>query len=316
MKKKRILVTGGAGFVGSHLCAQLLADGAHVFCLDNFYTGREANLQALIRDPAFEIIQHDVCEPFATTLQVDAIYHLACPASPIHYQRDPIQTTKTSVLGTLNVLALAKQYHIPVVFTSTSEVYGDPIEHPQQETYWGTVNPIGPRACYDEGKRCAESLCVDYYRQHRVDVRIARLFNTYGPHMSPNDGRVISNFIVQALNNAPLTLYGDGQQTRSFCYVDDTVAGLRQLMAHTEDPFPFNLGNPVEKTVSAIADLIIQLTNSQSACVFHPLPTDDPKQRCPDITRAQHILQWEPRTTLEAGLVKTIDYFRAVGNLQ
>lgn len=305
----RILVTGGAGFLGSHLCQRLLESGHEVICLDNFYTGAKANIYSLLSHPRFEVMRHDVCLPFS--VEVDAIYHLACPASPIHYQRNPIQTTKTSVLGALHVLEIAKNLKIPVLFTSTSEVYGDPHQHPQNEEYWGHVHCIGPRACYDEGKRCAESLFMDYHRYHQVDVKIARIFNTYGPKMCANDGRVISNFIVQALQNQPLTIYGEGQQTRSFCYVDDLVSGLICLMAKPNLHTPVNLGNPLEKSMQEIASLILKLTGSHSPLAYHPLPTDDPKQRRPDISKAQTLLNWEPHISLEAGLNKTISYFQA-----
>lgn len=307
MVRKRALVTGGAGFLGSHLCERLLAQHWEVLCVDNLYTGTQNNLYSLLSHPHFTFLKHDVCDPMTT--EVDAIYHLACPASPIHYQHDPIKTTKTSVLGALHLLELARHLKIPILYTSTSEIYGDPTEHPQKETYWGHVNSIGPRACYDEGKRCAESLFMDYHRQYQVDIRIARIFNTYGPKMSANDGRVISNFIVQALNNEPLTLYGDGNQTRSFCYVDDTVSGLIKLMEHPQYHLPVNIGNPIEKTMKEIAQTIIQLTRSDSTITFCPLPIDDPKQRCPDITRAKTVLQWEPLVDLMTGLKQTISYF-------
>lgn len=306
--KQTILVTGGAGFLGSHLCQRLLERGNEVICLDNFYSGSKQNIRPFLNHPNFEWVRHDVCLPFS--FEVDAIYHLACPASPLHYQRCPIQTTKTSVLGALHVLDLAKRLRIPVLFSSTSEVYGDPIQHPQREDYWGHVHSIGPRACYDEGKRCAESLFMDYHRQYEVDIRIARIFNTYGPKMCVNDGRVVSNFIVQALQNIPLTLYGEGQQTRSFCYVDDTVSGLIKLMDKSHCYQPVNIGNPHEKSMKEIANTILQLTNSQSTIAYHPLPTDDPKQRCPDITRAKKELNWEPKVELLTGLKQTIDYFR------
>lgn len=304
----RILVTGGAGFLGSHLCQTLLKRGNEVICLDNFYTGTKNNIAPLLNHSRFEWIRHDVCFPFS--IEADAIYHLACPASPVHYQKDPIQTTKTSVLGALNVLELAKRLGIPVLFTSTSEVYGDPTMHPQREDYWGHVHSIGPRACYDEGKRCAESLFMDYHRQYNVDIRIARIFNTYGPNMCKEDGRVISNFITQALQNIPLTLYGKGEQTRSFCYVDDTVSGLIQLMEKKTYPHPVNIGNPLEKTMKDIAQTILTLTKSDSTLSYHPLPTDDPKQRCPDITRAKTELNWEPKVELISGLKQTIQYFQ------
>lgn len=309
-KPKQILVTGGAGFLGSHLCKQLLERGHKVLCLDNFYTGKKVNLASCLASPHFEIIQHDVCSPFS--FEVDAIYHLACPASPPHYQRDPIYTTKTSVLGALHVLTLAQRRNIPILFSSTSEIYGDPEQHPQKESYWGRVHSIGPRACYDEGKRCAESLFMDYHRMHKVDIRIARIFNTYGPHMCPQDGRVISNFITQALSNQPITIYGTGKQTRSLCYVEDLVSGLIQLMETPHLHSPVNLGNPAEKTIHTIAEKIIQLTHSASNITYHPLPIDDPQQRCPDITKAQSLLHWTPSTSLELGLQKTIDYFQTL----
>lgn len=308
MVKKRVLVTGGAGFLGSHLCERLLTQDWEVLCVDNFYTGTQNNLYNLLSYPHFQLLEQDVCDPIH--VEVDAIYHLACPASPVHYQRDPIKTTKTSVLGTLHLLELARHLQVPILYTSTSEVYGDPTQHPQQETYWGHVNSIGPRACYDEGKRCAESLLMDYHRQHQVDIRIARIFNTYGPKMAANDGRVISNFIVQALNNEPLTVYGNGQQTRSFCYVDDTISGLIKLMACADYHLPVNIGNPNEKTMKEIAETIVTLTGSRSPIHYHPLPIDDPKQRCPDITRAKTLLQWEPQVDLMTGLKKTIHYFQ------
>lgn len=314
MVKKRALVTGGAGFLGSHLCQRLLERGWEVLCLDNFYTGTKHNLQTFINHPDFEVIRHDICEPIS--LEVDAIYHLACPASPVHYQHDPIQTTKTSVLGALNILELAKRLRVPVLFSSTSEVYGDPTQHPQREDYWGHVHSIGPRACYDEGKRCAESLFMDYHRQHNVDIRLARIFNTYGPKMCANDGRVISNFVVQALSNQPLTLYGNGEQTRSFCFVDDTVSGLMKLMDKPNYHLPINIGNPIEKTMKEIAQTILQLTGSQSQMAYHPLPTDDPKQRCPDISRAKKELNWEPRIDLTTGLKQTISYFQTLLTLE
>ncbi|MFI4937125.1 MAG: UDP-glucuronic acid decarboxylase family protein [Candidatus Berkiellales bacterium] len=307
-QKSRILVTGGAGFLGSHLCQRLLDEKNEVLCLDNFYTGNKQNLKNAIKDPNFELIRHDVCFPIS--VEVDAIYHLACPASPPHYQRDPIQTTKTSVLGALNILELAKRLKVPVLLTSTSEVYGDPLVHPQREDYWGHVNCNGPRACYDEGKRCSETLFMDYHRLHGVDIRIARIFNTYGPQMDPNDGRVVSNFIVQALQNKPITIYGEGLQSRSFCYVDDLVSGLLRLMAKPKLHTPVNLGNPVEKSIKEISSTVLQLTQSRSQLAYHPLPTDDPKQRCPDITKAKAELQWEPKVDLTTGLKKTIEYFK------
>jgi UDP-glucuronate decarboxylase len=306
---RRILVTGGAGFIGSHLCRRLIARGDDVICADNFYTGRKANLQGLIGHPMFEILRHDVTFPLY--VEVDQIYNLACPASPVHYQFDPVQTTKTSVHGAINMLGLAKRVRARILQASTSEVYGDPEVHPQHESYWGRVNPIGPRSCYDEGKRCAETLFFDYYRQHRLPIRVVRIFNTYGPHMQPNDGRVVSNFIVQALRGEDLTVYGDGQQTRSFCYVDDLVEALLRMMDNREDsPGPVNLGNPVECTILDIASTVIRLTGSASRVVHRSLPADDPRQRKPDITEARRLLDWEPVTALEDGLRATIDYFR------
>lgn len=306
--KQKILVTGGAGFLGSHLCTALVHQGHEVLCLDNFYTGRKANIRSLLSHANFEVIRHDICE--AISLEVDAIYHLACPASPPHYQKDPIQTTKTSIFGMLNVLELARRLKIPVLFSSTSEVYGDPVVHPQTEDYWGHVNPIGIRACYDEGKRCAETFCMDYHRQYGVDIKIARIFNTYGPNMCPQDGRVISNFIMQALQNQPLTIYGDGNQTRSFCYVDDNIAGLMKLMQSESIHQPVNIGNPIEYTMKEIAEKIIALTGSQSKISYLPLPQDDPKQRKPDITRARTLLNWEPTISLETGIKQTTQYFK------
>lgn len=304
----RVLVTGGAGFLGSHLCKRLLEQGKEVVCLDNFYTGTKENIQALTSNPHFEVLRHDICEPLS--IEVDAIYHLACPASPVFYQHDSIRTTKINVLGAINVLDLAKRLQIPILISSTSEVYGDPLVHPQREDYWGNVNCNGPRACYDEGKRCAETLFMDYHRQHQVDIRIARIFNTYGPQMNLNDGRVISNFIVQAIQNKPLTIYGNGEQSRSFCYVDDTISGLLKLMAKPKCHQPVNIGNPIEKNMKEIAQIIIAATGSHSTISFHPLPTDDPKQRCPDISRAKIELGWEPVVSLKEGLDKTIAYFQ------
>ncbi|MCC5832733.1 MAG: SDR family oxidoreductase [Chlamydiales bacterium] len=310
MAVKKILVTGGAGFVGSHLCEALLAQGHVVICLDNFYTGKRENIAHLNSNPQFDVICHDVCFPFYT--QVDEIYNLACPASPIHYQNDPVQTTKTNVMGAINMLSLAQRSNAKILQASTSEVYGDPHLHPQKEAYWGNVNPIGLRACYDEGKRCAETLFFDYFRQHGVKIKIARIFNTYGPHMHPNDGRVVSNFIVQAIQNQPITIYGKGSQTRSFCYVSDLVDGLIALM-NTSDSLigPYNLGNPIEFSMIELANKILELTNSSSELAFHPLPSDDPKQRRPDITLAREALGWKPRIPLEEGLKKTIDYFES-----
>jgi UDP-glucuronate decarboxylase len=309
LSSKRILVTGGAGFLGSHLCERLLNEGHEVLCVDNFYTGRKANIAHLLNNPYFEVIRHDITFPLY--VEVDEIYHLACPASPVHYQFDPVQTTKTSVHGSINMLGLAKRLKIKILLASTSEVYGDPTVHPQPETYWGNVNPIGPRACYDEGKRCAETLFFDYHRQHRLKIKVARIFNTYGPRMHPNDGRVVSNFIVQALKGEDITVYGDGKQTRSFCYVDDMIDGLIRLM-NTGDDFtgPVNLGNPEEYSILQLAETIIRLTGSKSRIVFKPLPPDDPKQRCPDITLARKVLNWQPTTPLEEGLKRTIEYFR------
>jgi len=304
---KRILVTGGAGFIGSHLCEKLLKDGNEVICVDNFFTGSKKNIVHLLNNPYFEVIRHDITFPLY--VEVDEVYHLACPASPIHYQFDPVQTVKTSVLGSINMLGLAKRLKIKILLASTSEVYGNPTVHPQPETYWGNVNPIGPRACYDEGKRCAETLFFDYHRQHKVKIKIARIFNTYGPRMSPNDGRVISNFIVQALKNEDITVYGDGTQTRSFCYIDDLIEGLVKLM-NTEDNItgPINLGNPEEISILELAYKIKDLTGSSSRIIFKPLPEDDPVKRQPDITLARKILGWEPKISLEEGLKKTINY--------
>lgn len=304
----RVLVTGGAGFLGSHLCERLIESGHSVLCLDNFYTGKKSNLSRIVSHPKFKVIEHNVCEPI--DVEVDAIFSLACPASPVHYQREPIETTKTSVLGALNMLELAKRNQCPVLLTSTSEVYGDPHEHPQKETYWGHVNSIGVRSCYDEGKRCAESLFMDYHRCHGTDIRIARIFNTYGPNMCPLDGRVVSNFIVQALNNEPITIYGTGEQSRSFCYVADTISGLMKLMDRQGLHTPVNIGNPIERTMKEIAEIILRLTNSDSQIEYHPLPSDDPKQRRPDISKAKAELHWEPKVTLEEGLIETIAYFK------
>jgi len=305
---QRILVTGGAGFIGSHLCARLLAEGQEVLCVDNFYTGSRENLLPLLNNPRFEMLRHDVTLPLF--VEVDQIYNLACPASPVHYQFDPVQTTKTSVHGAINVLGLAKRLKCRVLQASTSEVYGDPEVHPQTEDYWGHVNPVGYRSCYDEGKRCAETLFFDYYRQHKVEIKVARIFNTYGPNMHPNDGRVVSNFIVQALLNRPITIYGEGQQTRSFCFVDDLVDGLIRLMASPADVTgPINLGNPHEFTIRELATSVIELTNSSSKLEFFPMPPDDPRQRKPDITRAQTQLGWQPRVQLREGLIRAIAYF-------
>ena len=305
----RVLVTGGAGFIGSHLCERLLDSGAHVTCLDNLFTGSKENIQHLLDDVNFDFVQQDVTNPIH--FQVDEIYNLACPASPIHYQFDPIHTAKTSVLGAINVLGLAKRVKARVLHASTSEVYGDPQVHPQVESYWGHVNPIGPRACYDEGKRCAETLFFDYHRQHGIPFRIARIFNTYGPRMHPMDGRVVSNFIVQALKDEPITIYGDGQQTRAFCYVDDLVDGLIKLMGTTDEiTGPVNLGNPAEFTIVELATLVVRLTRSDSKITQHPLPADDPRQRRPDISLARSLLSWQPKVDLDAGLSATIRYFR------
>jgi UDP-glucuronate decarboxylase len=305
----RTLVTGGAGFLGSHLCDRLIDDGHEVICLDNFFTGRRANIEEHFGHPRFELIRQDVMEPLS--LEVDAIYHLACPASPVHYQRNPVRTIRTAVLGTLNVLELARDVGARVLIASTSEIYGDPEVHPQREDYWGHVNPLGPRACYDEGKRCAETLSMSYAARFGVDVRIARIFNTYGPRLHEDDGRVVSNFIVQALRGEPLTIYGKGQQTRSFCYVSDLIEGFVRFMASPHAATPVNLGNPRETTVLELAQLIKQLTRSPSATVHADLPTDDPCRRSPDIQRAQTLLGWGPRVSLEEGLRKTIDDFRA-----
>ncbi|MGL4566229.1 MAG: UDP-glucuronic acid decarboxylase family protein, partial [Halioglobus sp.] len=305
---KRILVTGGAGFLGSHLCEKLLGEGAEVICLDNFYTGRKANIAHLQQNPLFNVLEHDVTHP--VYLQVDEIYNLACPASPVHYQYDPVHTMKTSVLGIIHMLGLAKRVNGKLMHASTSEVYGDPHVHPQPESYWGHVNPTGIRACYDEGKRSAETLCFDYHRRHQVDVKVVRIFNTYGPRMHPQDGRVVSNFIVQALQGQPITLYGNGSQTRSFCYVDDLVEGFVRLMATPPDfQGPMNLGNPVEFTIRELAEQVLDLTGSRSHLVEEPLPADDPKQRQPDITLARERLGWDPQVHLREGLAKTIEYF-------
>jgi len=311
MIRKRILVTGGAGFLGSHLCERLLSDGHDVLCLDNFFTGSKDNILHLMDNPHFEVMRHDVTFPLY--VEVDEIYNLACPASPVHYQFDPVQTTKTSVHGAINMLGLAKRTKAKIFQASTSEVYGDPHVHPQTEDYWGHVNPIGIRSCYDEGKRCAETLFFDYHRQHDLDIKVARIFNTYGPRMHPNDGRVVSNFVMQALKGEPITIYGDGSQSRSFCYVDDLIEGWVRLMA-TPDGFtgPVNLGNPHEFTMLELAEQVIQLTGSKSELVFEPLPSDDPRQRQPDITLAREQLGWEPKIELEEGLTSTISYFRAL----
>ena len=306
--RKRILVTGGAGFLGSHLCERLLNEGNDVLCLDNFFTGTKDNILHLMDDHHFELIRHDVIQPLV--VEVDEIYNLACPASPIHYQYNPIKTTKTSVMGAINMLGLAKRVKARIMQASTSEVYGDPQVHPQSESYWGNVNPIGPRSCYDEGKRCAETLFFDYHREHGIPIKVARIFNTYGPRMHPADGRVVSNFIIQALKGEDITLYGDGSQTRSFCYVDEMVDGFIRLMASPEDfTGPVNLGNPDEFTIRELAEKVVEMTGSKSKLVCKPLPADDPKQRQPDITLAKRELGWEPKIKLEEGLKKTIAYF-------
>lgn len=307
---KQILITGGAGFIGSHLCARLLEEGNEVICLDNYFTGRRDNILPLLHHPHFELVRHDITVPYIA--EVDEIYNLACPASPVYYQLDPIQTIKTSVMGAINMLGLAKRTKAKILQASTSEVYGDPMIHPQVESYWGNVNPIGPRSCYDEGKRCAETLCMDYHRQNGICIKIVRIFNTYGPNMSVNDGRVVSNFIIQALQNKDITIYGDGTQTRSFQYVDDLIEGLVRMM-NTDDDFtgPVNLGNPGEFSMLELAQIIIRMTGSSSRIVHLPLPGDDPKQRRPDITLAKEKLNgWEPTVTLEDGLKKTIEYFK------
>lgn len=310
MNKKTYLVTGGAGFVGSHLCAKLLDKGYAVICLDNFFTGSKQNIAPLMSNPNFEWLRHDITTPLS--IEADGIFNLACPASPVHYQWDPIQTTKISMFGILNMLDLAKRLKCRILQASTSEVYGDPQVHPQTEDYWGHVHCTGIRSCYDEGKRIAESLMMDYHRQHQVDIRIARIFNTYGPNMNPQDGRVVSNFIVQALNDDAITLYGDGLQTRSFCYVDDLVDGLMKLMFTNNVHVPVNLGNPSERTVKDLAQHVLKLTGSKSQLTFKPLPQDDPMQRCPDITRAKQLLNWQPQVDLEAGLTRTIEYFAKI----
>jgi UDP-glucuronate decarboxylase len=306
--RMRILVTGGAGFLGSHLCERLLREGHEVICLDNFFTGRRKNIHAYLADPNFELVRHDVVEPLL--LEVDRIYHLACPASPVHYQYNPVKTIKTNVLGTHNMLGLAKRTRARFLLASTSEVYGDPKVHPQTEDYWGNVNPIGIRSCYDEGKRVAETFTMDYHRQNRVDVRIIRIFNTYGPRMLPDDGRVVSNFIVQALKGEDITVYGDGSQTRSFCYVDDLIDGMVRMMGSENFTGPVNLGNPEEFTILALAKKIVAMTGSRSKIVFKPLPSDDPTQRQPDIGLAKRQLGWQPKVTLDEGFKTTIDYFR------
>jgi UDP-glucuronate decarboxylase len=305
---KRIMVTGGAGFLGSHLCERLLNEGHEVLCVENFYTGRRTNVAHLLSNSLFEVLRHDICFPLY--VEVDEIYNLACPASPVHYQFDPVQTTKTSVHGAINVLGLAKRLRAKILQASTSEVYGNPAIHPQVESYWGNVNPIGLRSCYDEGKRCAETLFFDYYRQHKLKIKVARIFNTYGPRMYPNDGRVVSNFIIQSLKNEPITIYGDGQQTRSFCYVDDQIEALVCFMNSPDDFVgPLNIGNPVEISIAELAKTIIDLAGSSSKLERKPLPSDDPKQRCPDIRLAKKKLGWQPKVPLEDGLKRTIAYF-------
>lgn len=310
--EKRIMITGGAGFLGSHLCDKLIEKDYEVLCVDNFFTGKKHNITQLLDNKKFELLRHDVTFPLY--IEVDQIYNLACPASPIHYQFDPVQTTKTSVHGAINMLGLAKRIKARILQASTSEVYGDPQVHPQTESYVGNVNPIGPRACYDEGKRCAETLFFDYYRQHNLDIKVVRIFNTYGPRMHPNDGRVVSNFIVQALKGNDITIYGDGKQTRSFCYVDDMIDGFIKMMEETKFGFtgPINLGNPEEYTILQLAEHIISLTNSKSKIIFKELPKDDPKQRKPDITLAKTVLNWEPKVSLDDGLKETILYFRTI----
>jgi UDP-glucuronate decarboxylase len=306
--EKRVLVTGGSGFLGSHLCERLLAEGANVICVDNFFSGTRSNIEHLLGHKRFELVRHDVT--FALYVEVDEIYNLACPASPIHYQRDPVQTTKTSVHGAINMLGLAKRVHAKILQASTSEIYGDPSVHPQSEDYWGNVNPIGPRSCYDEGKRCAETLFFDYRRQHHMPIKVARIFNTYGPRMHPNDGRVVSNFIVQALVGRDITVYGEGLQTRSFCYVEDLIDGLVRLMESPPDVTgPVNLGNPAEFTMLDLADKVIKLSGSRSRIVHRALPQDDPRQRRPDISKAQELLGWKPRILLDDGLGRTLAYF-------
>jgi len=313
LSRKRVLVTGGAGFLGSHLCEALLNAGHDVLCVDNFYTGSKDNIGHLLSHPRFELMRHDVTFPLY--VECDEIFNLACPASPVHYQFNPVQTVKTSVHGAINMLGLAKRVRARILQASTSEVYGDPSMHPQEESYWGNTNPIGLRACYDEGKRCAETLFFDYHRQHALRIKVARIFNTYGPRMHPNDGRVVSNFIVQALRNAPITLYGDGRQTRSFCYVDDLIRGLVTFMQTADEVVgPLNLGNPDEFTITELARLVIELTGSRSTVTYQPLPSDDPRQRCPDITRARTQLHWQPQVKLREGLQSTIPYFEGLLN--
>lgn len=309
--KKRILVTGGAGFIGSHLCERLLSEGNEVICVDNFYTGTKRNIVHLLNNPYFELLRHDITFPLY--VEVDEIYNLACPASPVHYQFDPVQTTKTSVHGSINMLGLAKRVKAKILQASTSEVYGDPTVHPQPESYWGNVNCIGPRSCYDEGKRCAETLFFDYRRQHNLSIKVIRIFNTYGPRMHPNDGRVVSNFIMQALQGEPITIYGNGSQTRSFCYVDDLIDGMVRFMnTPHEITGPVNLGNPSEFSILELAHKVIELTGSSSEIVYKPLPQDDPKQRRPNIDLVKKLIDWSPKTSLEDGLLKTIDYFKTI----
>lgn len=309
--QKRVLVTGGAGFLGSHLCERLVVEGLDVLCVDNFFTGSKKNVRHLFDKPNFELMRHDITFPLY--VEVDEIYNLACPASPIHYQFDPVQTTKTSVHGAINVLGLTKRVKAKILQASTSEVYGDPQVHPQPENYWGHVNPIGFRACYDEGKRCAETLFFDYYRQHKLRIKVVRIFNTYGPRMHPNDGRVVSNFIVQALKNQDITIFGDGKQTRSFCYVNDLIDGLIRMMNSPDDFIgPVNMGNPTEFSIRELAEMVIKLTGSRSKVIFEPLPHDDPRQRKPDITLAGKRLDWEPKLSLEEGLIRTIEYFKSI----
>jgi UDP-glucuronate decarboxylase len=306
---KKILVTGGAGFIGSHLCKKLVEQGNDVICIDNYFTGTKENIAELFANPYFEAIRHDICFPLY--VEVDEIYNLACPASPVHYQHDPVQTTKTTVHGAINMLGLAKRINARILQASTSEVYGDPVCHPQKEDYWGNVNPIGPRSCYDEGKRCAETLFFDYQRQHDLDIKVIRIFNTYGPNMHPNDGRVVSNFIVQALTNQDITVYGDGQQTRSFCYIDDLINGMMKMMSSNKGIYgPTNLGNPIEYKIIELAEMIIKLTNSKSKIINKNLPTDDPVRRKPDISKAKNDINWEPSIDVTDGLKKTIDYFK------
>ena len=307
---KKILITGGAGFMGSHLCKRLLDEGNDLICVDNYFTGSKENISGLFKSPYFEVLRHDVCFPLY--VEVDQIYNLACPASPIHYQHDPVQTTKTSVHGAINMLGLAKRINARILQASTSEIYGDPEIHPQKEMYWGNVNPIGPRSCYDEGKRCAETLFFDYQRQHKLDIKVVRIFNTYGPNMHPNDGRVVSNFIMQALQNQDITVYGDGHQTRSFCYIDDLVNGMIKMMtSSTKVIGPINLGNPVEYKIVDLAKIIIELTKSKSKVIKKDLPVDDPMRRKPDISMAKDLIDWEPTTDLRDGLEQTIDYFQS-----